>query len=192
MIGLRKTPWVIVLVAALLAVGAPVAHAGVAIEIGLSQLANRANAVVVGTPTESRSMWEKSEGRTRIVTYHRVTVERVVAGKLEGTETWVRSLGGQVGDIGQRVDGEAVLPRGKKLLLFLATRPEGGTRVVAMAQGAWLVVKGEDGVERVKPAPERGMLVPNPQRTSVTLDLSGRSLDEAIARVTAARANHAK
>jgi hypothetical protein len=187
----RKTPWVIVFVVALLAVCAPAAHAGVAIEIGLSQLANRANAVVVGTSIESRSMWEQSEGRTRIVTYHRVAIEKVAAGKLEGTETWVRTLGGQVGDIGQRVDGEAVLPRGKKLLLFLAARAEGGTRVVAMAQGVWLLVKGEDGVERIKPSLERGMIVPNPERTSATADISGRTLAEAIVRVTAARATHA-
>lgn len=191
MTGLRKTPWVIVLVAAWLAICAPAAHAGVAIEIGLSQLASRANAVVVGTPIDSRSLWEQSEGRTRIVTYHRVAIEKVAAGKLEGTETWVRTLGGTVGDIGQRVDGEAVLPRGKKLLLFLAARPEGGTRVVAMAQGAWLLVKGADGVERIKPGTERGMIVPNPERTSATSELAGRSLDEAMVRVTAARANHA-
>jgi len=186
----RSAPWAIALLAALLMMAPAVAHAGSAIELGLAQLVTRANAVVVGTPVEARSLWEQSEGRWRIVTYHRVALERVVAGKIEGSETWVRCLGGRVGDIGQRVEGEAVLPKGKRLLLFLSPRAEGGTRVVAMAQGVWMLVKGEDGIERVQPGLQRGLLIANAERASASAELSGRSLEEAVVRVTAARANH--
>jgi hypothetical protein len=177
--------------ATLSAVGVPDADAGVSIELGLTEISHRSTAVVVGTATESRSMWEQAEGRSRIVTYHRVSIDRVAAGAIDGTETWVRTLGGRVGDIGQRVEGEAVLTQSKRMLLFLASRPDGGSRVVGMAQGAWLIVRGTDGVERVRPGLQRGMLVPNRDRKSATAELSGHSIDEAVARVAAARASHA-
>ena len=182
----------ILLLAWALMMSAPAAHAGVAIELGLSQLATRARVVVVATPLESRSMWEQIGDRRRIVTYHRVATERVVAGKVEGTETWVRCLGGRVGDIGQRVEGEAVLPKGKRMMLFLVDRADGTWGVVGMAQGAWMIERGTDGVDRVHAGQGRGMLVPNRQRASARAELVGRTLEEAVARITAVRASHSR
>jgi hypothetical protein len=183
---------VILVVALWVLTAAPRAHAGVAVELGLTQLATRAGAVVVATPVESRSLWEQSGGRSRIVTYHRVVMEQVVAGKLEGTEAWVRCLGGQVGDIGQRVEGEAVLPRGKRMMLFLTGKPDGTWAVVGMAQGAWMVQRGPDGVDRVQPGLQRGMIVPNREKVSAQAELVGRSLHEAMGRVRSLRAQHGK
>ena len=48
-----------------------------------------------------------AKGR-RIVTYTRLRIDRMVDGNPQA-EVWVRTLGGHVGDIGQHVDGEAVL-----------------------------------------------------------------------------------
>lgn len=170
----------------------PAVQAGVAVELGLAQLATRSSAVVLGTAEESRSVWEESGGRRRIVTYHRVALERVVAGKQEGTDAWVRTLGGVVGEIGQRVEGEAVLPRGKRVMLFLTSRADGSSSVVGMAQGVWMVVKEADGAERVKPGLQRGVLVRNRERVSAQAELEGKTLDEVIAKVTHARASHGR
>jgi hypothetical protein len=151
----------------------------------------RANVVAVGTPVETRSMWEYAEGRNRIVTYHRFQVERVAAGKLDGTEVWVRSLGGRVGDIGQVVEGEAVLPQGKKLMLFLTNRGDGSMGVVGMEQGVWVVIRGTDGIDRVQAGVRRAAVVANREKTSARLELGGRTLEDAVARVLTARAAHA-
>ena len=71
-------------------------------------------------------------------------------------ETWVRTLGGRVGDIGQKVEGEAVLPQGKRMVLFLLARPDGRSVVAGMSQGVWMVVRGTDGLERIQPQVSRG------------------------------------
>lgn len=169
--------------------GAQGAHAGVAVEMGLSHLVKAASAIVVATPVETRSEWVKEDGRERIVTWHRLSTERVVAGAMPTTgEAWVRTLGGRVGDIGQRVEGEAVLPKGKRMILFLVARPDGVTHVAGMGQGAWLVVRGKDGVERVQAQTGRGMLVPNRLRESAKAVLAGRVLDDALRAIEAAHA----
>jgi hypothetical protein len=169
------------------------ASANVSLETSLAELATRATRVVIGSALESLSVWEQqvSDGALRIVTYHRVKVERTVAGAPPSAEVWVRCLGGTVGTIGQRVEGEAVLPRGERLMLFLAARADGTASVVSMAQGAYLVRRGADGVERLKPSPERGMLLPRPARRSAAADLVDRSVEEAVRLVTSARAHHA-
>lgn len=166
--------------AAALGVAQP-AHAGVAVEMGLSHLVKVASSVVVATPVESRSEWVEEDGRQRIVTWHRLQTERVVAGALPTTgETWVRTLGGRVGDIGQKVEGEAVLPQGKRMVLFLMARPDGRAVVAGMGQGAWMVVRGLDGVERLEPQKQRGVLVPNKLRESAQALLTGRVLDDVL------------
>lgn len=179
--------WVIALAFALLVGVARPAQAGVAVEMGLSHLVKVASAVVVATPVESRSEWVEEDGRQRIVTWHRLQTERVVAGALPTTgETWVRTLGGRVGDIGQKVEGEAVLPQGKRMVLFLLARPDGGAVVAGMAQGAWMVVRGADGAERLEPQKNRGVLVPNKARESAQAVLTGRVLDEVLRVIEAA------
>lgn len=121
------------------------------------------------------------------MTWHRLQTERVVAGALPTTgETWVRTLGGRVGDIGQKVEGEAVLPQGKRMVLFLLARPDGRAVVAGMGQGAWMVVKGTDGVERLEPQKHRGVLVPNKARESAQMLLTGRVLDEVLRVIEAA------
>ncbi len=113
------------------------AQASVSFAVAYDDMVADSDAVAVVTPLEQRSVWEEN----RIVTYTRLRVEEGVAGALgTGTETWVRTLGGSVGKIGQLVDGEAVFVQGKSSLVFVrATRP-GTFAVVARAQGQFPVL----------------------------------------------------
>jgi hypothetical protein len=117
-------------------IGARTAHASTFVELTVGDLSARATSILAGTPVERRAVWESTDGShsQRIVTYTRVRVDRVVDGQ-PGAEVWVRTLGGQVEGIGQKVDGEAVLPMGRPALLFLAARADGTHGVVGMAQG---------------------------------------------------------
>jgi hypothetical protein len=122
------------------------ASASTFVELSVAELVSKSTLVVAGTPLDSRSLWEDSDGARgrRIVTYTRVRVDRLIDGKVSG-EVWVRTLGGAVDDIGQHVDGEAVLPAEKPSLLFLRALPDGTHAVVGMAQGNYPLETPADG-----------------------------------------------
>ncbi|MGH7285685.1 MAG: hypothetical protein ACRELY_29555, partial [Polyangiaceae bacterium] len=119
---------------AALAICAP-ADASVSIAVSFDALLHDSTSASVATPTDARAVWEDG----RIVTFTHVHVDRAIAGDLKtGDETWVASLGGIVGTVGQVVDGEPQLHVGVPYLLFL--KPDAsatpGTRIVtARAQG---------------------------------------------------------
>lgn len=96
----------------------------------LENLVDRAQLIVVARAAEHLSVWEE----TRIVTYTRVTVEETIAGARTAS-LWIRTLGGEVGDLGQHVDGEASLAEGVTSLLFLEPASAGTFAVSARAQG---------------------------------------------------------
>ena len=100
----------------------------------MDALAEESSAACVVSPIESKSVWENG----RIATYTRVHVDRVIAGSA-ANEVWIKTLGGAVGDIGQTVDGEAVLRAGRQSLLFLSTY-EGSLVVTARGQGQFALV----------------------------------------------------
>jgi len=102
--------------------------------------------VGIVTPVEQRSVWEDG----RIYTYTRMRVESRVAGELP-RDPWVRTMGGIVGRVGQRVEGEAVLTPGQPSLLFLHAQIDPETRapletleVTARGQGQFPVLVGDD------------------------------------------------
>ena len=140
------------------------ARASVSFAVAYDDMVADSEAVAVVTPLEQRSVWEEN----RIITYTRLRVEEGVAGSLAGgTETWVRTLGGSVGKIGQLVDGEPVFVQGKSSLVFVRAYKPGTFAVLARAQGQFPVV--------VDPASKRrsvmrnancGVLVPRLQPTS--------------------------
>lgn len=114
------------------------ASASVSIAVAFESLVKDADAVVVSTPVDSRSVWEDG----RIYTYTKVKVDQGVAGDLgAGAEGWVRTMGGVVGKVGQLVDGEPVLTKDKPSLLFLRKFKDGGVyEVSARAQGQYPVL----------------------------------------------------
>jgi len=120
--------------AAVLFCAAPRADASVSFTVPMDALAEESSAACVISPVEAKSVWENG----RIATYTRVHVDRVVAGSV-ANEVWIKTLGGAVGDIGQTVDGEAVLRPGRQSLVFLTTF-EGSLVVTARGQGQFPLV----------------------------------------------------
>ncbi len=154
--------------------------------LSLEELLAFSTHVVVGTAGEKHSVWEDLPSGRRIVTYTRLTVERVVTGK-PGPELWVRTLGGAVGSIGQAVPGEAQLLYGSRSLLFLA-EVNGVVVVAAMAQGHYPIVTDDKGTSRVSASPETGMLVARPGPVlSARERLVGATVDEAATLVKQTR-----
>ncbi len=120
------------------------AVASTALPMDVAALAARADLVVlarVGTPA---AHWQDR----RIVTVTPVDIEEVWVGHSSDRTLAIETLGGVVGDIGQRVDGEAQLAPGQHVVLFLA----GATsrfRVLSLAQGAFHVLPDVSAAPRV-------------------------------------------
>jgi hypothetical protein len=192
--SLRATPLVVALrygvtglAAALpLTLGAP-AHATLAREASLRHLVTAADLVVDGAAEETKSVWEDLPGMgRRIVTYSRIHVSQTVYGAADG-DVWVRTLGGQVGDIGQRVEGEAELSPGSRAILFLRTLGDGTRVVVDMAQGHYHV-RESNGAPRLLPAVHPAMLVPRPSIVGARALLAGKPIADALRLIRAERA----
>ncbi|MDC0743414.1 hypothetical protein [Polyangium mundeleinium] len=134
------------------------AAAAVSVVVSLDELVTGSSFVVVAKAAERQSMWEDTPNGRRIVTYTRLDVERSVVGE-SGTQVWVRTLGGVVGDVGQWVSGEAVIPPGERSLLFLH-KTSTAVVVTAMAQGHYPVITTEGGVLKLAPSPDAGTMLP--------------------------------
>jgi hypothetical protein len=172
-----------------------VAAASTFVELTVAELLAGSRSVVCATPQERLSVWEDSGGAgRRIVTYTHVRVDRVLDG-LPGAEVWVRTLGGVVDDIGQRVEGEAVLSPGQPVLLFLTPRADGTHSVVGMGQGHYLLEIPPGQAMRVAAARPLGLMLPRPglsvPKAPAHLDLPGRTVDEVAQMITSLRHAHA-
>ena len=128
---------------------------------------------VVGRPVAGEASWIVLGGARRIVTLHEVRVDEVLAGAATpGEPLRVRTLGGRVGNVAQRVFGEAELAREQPALLFLA-RVAPALHVVAdMAGGCYPIENDASGMARL--------------RASVHTQLHGRTLVEARRLLSAA------
>jgi len=177
------------------------ASASTVIELSLADLVRLSTVAAIGAPVEQTSVWEDLEGDRgrRIVTYTRVEVEQVVFGPTPPQrQLWVRTLGGQVGDIGQHVDGEAILVPAQSSLMFLFARDDGTHSLVGMAQGHFPLIAARSGDKpRIFLSPSVGRLVPRlggspgaPAPARAALD--GKTLDEAVGLIRAAWRNRAR
>jgi len=162
----------------------------VSFTVPMDALAEESSAACVVSPVEAKSVWENG----RIATYTRVHVDRVIAGAATG-DVWIKTLGGAVGDVGQNVDGEAVLRAGRQSLVFLSTF-EGSLVVTARGQGQFALV----GNRLRKNVWAGALLAPSPTVLSRirarTTDaeaaapaadvLDGKTIDEAAPHIAAA------
>jgi|HubBroStandDraft_1064217.scaffolds.fasta_scaffold12556_4 hypothetical protein len=166
------------------------AEASVSIAVSWDELLQASAEAVIATPIDARSVWEAG----RIYTYSHVRVDRAIAGPLPpGGEAWVRTMGGIVGDTGQRVEGEPLLGLGQASLLFLQPGPNGSFHVTARAQGQFPVVAASDQRPAYVVRSEAvGALVPrqSPSSSSPALlareALHGRSVDDAVHEIVSA------
>jgi hypothetical protein len=122
-------------VALLLAASIRPAAASVVLALSLEDLTRKSEVIVLGVPTEQQSR-RHFDGKL-IVTDVSVRVEDVLKGSAKRGQTVVATvLGGKLDGIALQVPGEAHLPIGQRLLLFLYRAPTSGDlRVVGMSQG---------------------------------------------------------
>ena len=123
----------------------------------LEELVAEADRIVLGRVLLSESFL-RSNGQ--IWTWHRIEVERAIGGSAPAEdEVIVETMGGQIGEIGMRVEGEAAFQVGERVLLFVHG---GGAykafRTVGMAQGV-MRIRRENGAETVRQSHEGLMLV---------------------------------
>jgi hypothetical protein len=136
------------------------AGATVARALSLQDLLRASRQRVLVTPVDQSALWERLGGRRRIVTYTVLRVDDDVDGRSAvGGELAVRTLGGQVGDIGQVVHGEAAFVPGERSTVFLEELGRGVYAVTGMAQGQYPTWPDEDGAERLHMSPHVGPLV---------------------------------
>ena len=104
----------------------------------LEELVDQSDRIVVGRVLFSES-FQHDNGM--LGTWHRIAVERSLSGEpVTETEVIVETLGGRVGDIAMRVEGEPSFSEGERVVLF--ARRDGPLRVlraVGMGQGVMRV-----------------------------------------------------
>ena len=136
------------------------AAASVLVKLSLKDLAGRADHALVGTV---EAVTPRLIGGNHIVTDVRIRCTRELLGVPVGTVFTVRHLGGEVGELGQRVFGEASYRVGEEVLV-LAEERAGAFYAVGMAQGALHIERDAASGER-----------------RVHVDLSGAELQGAAA-----------
>lgn len=154
--------------------------------LSLETLSTQADRILVGTVEKSEAHFVTA-GSRYIVTDVTVRSERNLLGVPEGSRFVVRHLGGVVGELGQRVFGEASYRVGEQVLLFASER-QGAFFAMGMAQGALHVYRDSSGISRVDTQLGGAELVAAPGRPLVpaaATTTSGRSLDEVTAQVQA-------
>ncbi|MCC7538127.1 MAG: hypothetical protein IT379_18010 [Deltaproteobacteria bacterium] len=129
----------LLVLAAATSIGAPrPASASVVLALDLDELVAQSDEIVVAEVLSQSASWV---GR-RIETDVRLRVDETVFGSSRrGNVIVVRRIGGNVGEIGMRVEGEPTFVVGQRTLLFLR-RAYGILRVVGMSQGAMRIEPG--------------------------------------------------
>ena len=145
--------------AALVLVSWPASPANGSIVQGLElqELVAHADRIVLGRVLFSES-FRRPDGQ--LGTWHRIEVEREIRGHApDEHEVIVETLGGQIGDIAMRVEGEPSFAVGERVLVFIRDGgPYTAFRPVGMGQGV-MRVRTEQGVETVSQNREGLMLM---------------------------------
>jgi len=123
----------------------------------LEELAAEADRIVLGRVLFSESFLRRGG---QIWTWHRIEVEREIRGTApDEHEVIVETMGGQIGEIGMRVEGEATFQVGERVLVFAhGGGPYAAFRTVGMGQGV-MRVRREKGVDTVRQSREGLLLV---------------------------------
>ena len=138
------------------------ADASIVQGLELHELVAHADRIVLGRVLFSESFVQHPSGQ--LGTWHRIAVERELRGDApDEQEVMVETLGGQIGDIAMRVEGEPSFTVGERVLVFIHDGgPYTAFRPVGMGQGV-MRVRTEQGIETVQAEP-RGPDAHAPQR----------------------------
>jgi hypothetical protein len=170
---------------ALCAALATPAEASSAWAASLEDVARAAAYVARITPVAATSAWEDG----RIVTTTDARIDTLVAGKDEARSfrtIRIRTLGGIVDGIGQRVEGEASFTLGAPSIVFVAPSLAGDDRVaiVAAAQGQLMIDRDRTTGRELTHLRGTGALfsrplrIPNAAPTRLMTTLDGASVSE--------------
>ena len=137
--------------------------------------ASTRGAIVMPLAAECR--WAEIGGQRMIVTETRVRVDELLTERDSGgSEVLVRTLGGHVGKLGERVEGQAALRLGERSVLFLSAG-EGVEYVTGMAQGHYPLREDQWGTLRLFASRNLPKLL-EPEGSAV-MTLSGRDVPAA-------------
>ena len=120
----------------------------------LRDLVRRSHHVALLTALDSRCVYLEIAGRRAIVTESRLRVDDVVAReKPSSSELIVRTLGGQVGNEGELVHGQAEFSLDRPCLAFLTRGSDESLWVTGMAQGHYPIDTRSAAEPRLAPSP---------------------------------------
>jgi hypothetical protein len=138
----RAASLVLAMLAAGLAAVAPMGpttRASVVEVLGLAELTVAARDVVLVDVIDLHARWDE---RRRIVTDVRMRVVESMKGDARpGSVLVLVRLGGAIGDLGMRVEGEASFAAGMRALVFAVRAEDGHLRALGLAQGVMPVVR---------------------------------------------------
>lgn len=143
-----RTPLLAILFGASLGVtlGASRAEATVIVPLSVEEMSREAAAVVRGKVVSRQGAWD--EEQRRIYTYTEVQVSETLHAKGSVPPTLViRTLGGEVGNIGMKVSGTPQMTPGEEVLLFLRIDALDASQfqVIGMAQGKYRIERSASG-----------------------------------------------
>jgi hypothetical protein len=156
------------------------AAASVVRSLSLPALVRSSRRIVVLTALTSSCHYQELGRRRRIVTDTRVRVEDAIA-KSEGIgrELVVRTLGGQLGDLGEHVRGQPLLSPAEPCVAFLLEAPDGLHYLSGMAQGHYPL--GGRAARTLARSPDLPPMLG--YDGSAVQALVGRRLDDAAVRI---------
>ena len=127
--------------------------------LDLPELVDQSDRIVLGRVVFAEA-FRQADGT--IATWYRVEVERELRTdappRTEEPEVLLQVLGGEIGDLGMRVEGEPRFSIGERAVIFMREGNQLAFRPVGMAQGVMRVRK-KDGDEMVFQSREGMMLV---------------------------------
>lgn len=145
---MRSTLGALALAALLASVTPSAAHATITEALSLDELVQQADIVALVTCVDQHAL---RDDRSRIVTDYALRVDEVMKGSATvGSQITMRRLGGVIGDLGMRVEGEPHLVAGRRYVVFLRRIDRGVSRPVGMSQGV-MPVEEPHGVLTVQP-----------------------------------------
>lgn len=166
------------------------ASATIVLPLSLEEMTERADLVVEAVVEGSEAKWNTRKDRISTLTTLVVRSALVADGDAPSVVV-VRTLGGEVGDVGMRVAGTARFAPGERVLVFLRHSKSGQNyfTVVGMSQGKFRLVETADGVQAVPGIEGLAFLERDGsvQHASPPEAMAWDSLRDRILRVSAAR-----
>jgi len=147
---------------------ATVARASVVRALSLAEMVKESTVIVLGEVGERQA---RRGPKQLIVTDVSVEIQEALKGGVRPGESLVVTvMGGALDGVALQVPGEASLPQGERMLLFLRrSMPSGDLRVVGMAQGALGLEQAQSG----------WMVLPTPGHAALVLPNNEGSLEAA-------------